>query len=365
MRVLTVVGARPQFIKAAVLSAEFSKHRDVEEILVHTGQHYDYEMSQVFFDELKLVKPNYHLEVGSASHAVQTAEIMKRLEPHVENERPDWVLVYGDTNSTLGGALVAAKLLVPVAHVEAGLRSFNRSMPEETNRVVADHVASLLFAPHEHAARQLVREGIKERIEVVGDLMVDLVMETAASLPAHSPILDRFGVAPGGYGVVTVHRASNTDDPLAFARIVKGLRRLKFPVVFPVHPRTTQLAQQALAGERGDNIIACEPLSYRAMIALQRHASVILTDSGGMQKEAYALGVPCVTLRKETEWVETLNDGWNALAGTDPDAIARLALRKAPVKERRPHYGDGRCARRICEALARVGETVAAQRVVG
>jgi UDP-N-acetylglucosamine 2-epimerase len=348
MRVMSVVGARPQFVKAAVLSAEFVE-RGIDEILVHTGQHYDAEMSEVFFRQLMLPKPKYELGVGSAGHGAQTGEMMRRLEPVVVAESPELVLVYGDTNSTLAGALVGAKLNVPVAHVEAGLRSFNRSMPEEINRIVADHVASLLFVPNARAAAQLEAEGILDGIHEVGDLMVDLVARVAETLPPHPEILQRFGVTPHAYGVATIHRASNADDPATFRRLITGLQALDMTVIFPVHPRTRSIAEESGVG-KDDNIIVSPPLGYHEMIALMSRASAVFTDSGGMQKEAYVLKIPCVTLREETEWLETLEDGWNVLAGSDPQRIMRSARRLMPVKQK-AHYGDGRTAQRIAEAL--------------
>lgn len=349
MKVLTVVGARPQFIKASVLSAELAR-QGCKECLVHTGQHYDDNMSKVFFDGLRLKEPDHSLGVGSASHAVQTSQMMTRLEPIVESEQPDCVIVYGDTNSTLAGALVAAKLRVPVGHVEAGLRSFNGHMPEEINRVVSDHVATHHFAPTAIAVENLSREGIVANVHLVGDLMVDLVAETVRNLVEWPSVLRRFGLAPGGYGVLTVHRAANTDDQNAFRAILEGLRKLDFPVVFPIHPRSLPLFRDADPLARA-NIVACEPLSYSDMIALQAKARVILTDSGGIQKEALTLNVPCVTLRRETEWVESLEDGWNVLAGTDPDLIYQYAIRPKPTVAPRRFYGDGRTAEHIAAIL--------------
>ena len=348
MRVLSVVGARPQFVKAALLSAELAR-RGVEEILVHTGQHYDASMSDVFFDELALPAPKYELGVGSGGHGMQTGEMMRRLEPVVQAEAPDWVVVYGDTNSTMAGALVAAKLNVPVAHVEAGLRSFNRRMPEEINRIVADHVSSLLLVPNVRAATQLAAEGLVEGVYEVGDLMVDLVARVAREIPEHPGILDRIGVSPRTYAVATIHRASNTDDPETFARLVEGLRGVDMTVVFPVHPRTRTVAEANGIG-RGDNIIPVSPLPYGEMVALMSRACAVFTDSGGIQKEAYVLRVPCVTLRDETEWLETLENGWNVLAGSDPQRIARSARRLMPAKQT-AHYGDGRAAASITDAL--------------
>lgn len=352
MHVLSVVGARPQFVKAALLSKEFAD-RGIRESLVHTGQHYDERMSDVFFEQLKLPAPTFQLGVGSALHGAQTGEMMKRLEPIVIEQRPDWLLIYGDTNSTLAGALVGAKLHVPVAHVEAGLRSFNREMPEEINRLVADRVSDLLLAPSELSAKQLRSEGIDRPVEVVGDLMVDLALIAQKMLPERPAVLDRFGLTAGEYAVATVHRASNTDDSAAFERIVAGFRASGLPVVFPVHPRTLHLAERFDLG-KNDNIIICEPLSYLDMLGLQAHARVVLTDSGGVQKEAVTLGVPCVTLRDETEWVETLEGEWNVLAGTDAELIAHAARRPVPSARIAP-FGAGGSAKRIVDAMARYG----------
>ena len=348
MRVLSVVGARPQFIKAALLSTEFAR-RGIEEILVHTGQHYEHGMSDVFFEQLAIPQPRYHLEVGSANHGAQTGEMLKRLEPVVESEKPDWVVVYGDTNSTLAGALVAAKLHVLVAHVEAGLRSFNKAMPEEINRIVADHVGDLLLVPNRQAQQQLEKEGVSARIRIVGDLMVDLAKQVAQELPARPAILERLQIQPGGYCVATIHRASNTDDQATFLRLMEGLRGVDRPVVFPVHPRTRSIAKAHGVGE-GDNIIPCDPLPYVEMMGLLAHAATLFTDSGGLQKEAFVLKVPCVTLREETEWIETLEDGWNVLAGSDPRKIVEASKRLTPARQGTP-YGDGHAARLIADAL--------------
>lgn len=349
MKVLSVVGARPQFIKAAVLSAEFAR-REWTECLVHTGQHYDFQMSDVFFDQLKLRNPDHFLEVGSASHGIQTGEMMKRLEPVIEAEQPACVVVYGDTNSTLAGALVAAKLKMKLAHVEAGLRSFNRDMPEEINRVVADHISTFLFAPTKNAAKRLKIEGVGGEIYVVGDLMVDLLFATSMSANATSTVLDRFDLHKGAYGLVTVHRASNTGDQELFQRILEGLRRVEFPIIFPVHPRTAPLVSKV--ADKPKNVVFCEPLSYYDSIALQENARVVITDSGGIQKEAYALGVPCVTLRDETEWIETLECGWNVLVGTDPNRIERAAKRLSPKTLPRRAFGDGNSATMIADVLS-------------
>jgi UDP-GlcNAc3NAcA epimerase len=348
MRVLTVVGARPQFIKAAVLSPEL-KRRGIDEWIVHTGQHYDDCMSDVFFRELDVPRPRTNLGVGSGSHAYQTAEMMKRLEEIVESAKPDWVVVYGDTNSTLAGALVGAKARIPVAHVEAGLRSFNRSMPEEINRIAADAVSDLLLAPTERAAEQLRSEGHVRGVFIVGDVMVDLALATAQELEPRPAVLDRFRLDPSNYAVATIHRAGNTESIEIFSRLIAGLRQLQMPVVFPVHPRTQPLALRLRVGE-ADNICMCDPLGYVDMIALQRSARVVLTDSGGIQKEAVSLGVPVVTLRDETEWTETLEHGWNVLAGADPARIIAAAKRPIPSQSIHP-FGEGASAAKIARAL--------------
>ena len=351
MRILTVVGARPQFIKAAVLGRALAQH-GIEERSVHTGQHYDEGMSGVFYRQLAMAPPAYALDVGSAPHGAQTGEMMRRLEPVVVREAPDWVLVYGDTNSTLAGALVGAKCGIAVAHVEAGLRSFNRAMPEEINRIVADHVADVHFAPNARASVQLEREGISGNVHVVGDLMIDLAREALALLPPRPEILDHFALESKGFALVTIHRAANTDDPQAFARIVEGLRRLPLRVIFPVHPRTRALTAAYGVGD-DDNIVLSEPLPYLEMLALQRHARSVLTDSGGIQKEALVLGTPCTTLREETEWDETLENGWNVLVGTDPAAIAQAALREPPTMPPGGFFSETMgCAERIITALA-------------
>ncbi|HEV7180545.1 MAG TPA: UDP-N-acetylglucosamine 2-epimerase (non-hydrolyzing) [Candidatus Baltobacteraceae bacterium] len=348
MRVVSVVGARPQFVKAALLSREF-RRRGVDEYLVHTGQHYDERMSDVFFDELGIPVPSHNLDVGSASPAAQTAEMMLRLEPVAEKLEPDCMLVYGDTNSTLAGALVASKMGLALVHVEAGLRSFDRSMPEEVNRLVTDRLSDLLLAPSASAVAQLRGEGIDAPIEIVGDLMVDLATKSAERLPRRPEILDRFALRERGFAVATIHRAANTANSSIFERLIAGLRACGMPVVFPVHPRTRALAEAAGVGA-GDGIIVCEPLTYLEMLALQVHARAVITDSGGMQKEAIAVGTPCTTLRDSTEWKETLEGGWNVLAGADPKRISESARRERPVDRIHP-FGSGESARCIVDAM--------------
>ncbi len=347
---MTVVGARPQFVKASPLSRELRRRHS--EVLVHTGQHYDHGMSALFFEELGLPAPDYHLGVGSGPHGAQTGAMLAALEAVLEKERPAAVVVYGDTNSTLAGALAAAKLGIPIAHVEAGLRSFNRAMPEEVNRVVTDHLSQWLFAPSDHAAGQLAREGITAGVHVVGDIMVDALELHRERAAARTRVLDELGLVVHGYYLATVHRAENTDDPNRLWGIFTALGRLERPVVIPIHPRTRE-SVATLALPMAENLRVVEPQGYLDMLALQAHAACVLTDSGGIQKEAYWLRVPCVTLRNETEWVETVATGWNVLAGTDPDRIV-AAVRSSPGggREHPPLYGGGTAAREIVEILS-------------
>ncbi len=352
MKFLTVVGARPQFIKASPLSHALRQYH--QEVLVHTGQHYDPGMSAVFFEELGLALPDYQLGIGSASHGAQTGAMLAAIESVLEVERPDAVLVYGDTNSTLAGALAAAKLQIPVAHVEAGLRSFNRAMPEELNRVVTDHLSTWLLAPSQGAQRQLAREGIVAGVSIVGDIMYDAVLLHRDRAAMSSPYPARAGLSAKAYYLATIHRAENTDDAASLARIVSGLNRLDQPVLFPLHPRTRRRLQE-FGIEPEDNVRLIAPVGYLDMLQLERSASCILTDSGGVQKEAYYLSVPCVTLRTETEWVETVAAGWNRLCGTDPDVLVEaVELMATAHRDALPHpelYGTGDSAQRIVDAL--------------
>jgi UDP-GlcNAc3NAcA epimerase len=343
------VGARPQFIKAAAVSRPLRQHH--HEILLHTGQHYDDAMSDRFFTELDLPRPEIELGVGSASHAQQTGRILIGIETAITEHRPDAVLVYGDTNSTIAGALAAAKMHVPVAHVEAGLRSFNRAMPEEINRVVTDALSSLLLCPSETAAANLRQEGITSGVHVVGDVMADVLAKFGGTANA-AAVLAGFGVRDGRYFVATVHRAENTDDVSRLRAIIDALSDLPLPVVFPAHPRVK--AAMASSGLRpGANVTVAEPLGYASMIALARHSRAVLTDSGGLQKEAYWLGVPCVTLRDETEWIETVASGWNTLTGADRSRI-RAAVDQLVVPHSRPRlYGEGAAVEQIVTVLGR------------
>jgi UDP-N-acetylglucosamine 2-epimerase len=322
------------------------RHR---EILLHTGQHYDAAMSGRFFEELNLPAPDIELGVGSASHGEQTAKMLIGIEAAIVAQRPDAVLVYGDTNSTLAGALAASKLHVPVAHVEAGLRSFNRRMPEEINRVVTDRLSTWLFCPGDAAAGHLRQEGITSGVHVVGDVMAD-VLRLFGAAADDAAVLQQHGVAEHGYFVATIHRAENTDDRARLAAIVDALGGLDAPVLLPAHPRL--VAAMAASGiQPGTNITMLEPIGYASMVALARHARAVLTDSGGLQKEAQWLGVPCITLRDETEWIETVTAGWNTLAGADRARIVDAALAAAAPARHELLYGDGHAAERLVDAL--------------
>lgn len=357
MRVVSIVGARPQFIKAAPVTRALREQ--CQEVLVHTGQHYDREMSDVFFEQLGVPAPDHELGIGSGPHGAQTGAMLAAIESLLGDVKPDVVLVYGDTNTTLAGALAAAKMRIPVAHIEAGLRSFNRAMPEEINRIVVDHVADLLFCPTKTAADNLDAEGIRDGVHVVGDVMMDTLRLFSENESAGTRVLETFGVEPGGYHLATVHRAANADDPASLSRLIDGFSRVEEPILWPVHPRTrARLKDHGLeaAAARAVNVRLLDPLPYLETIGLLRSAKTLLTDSGGMQKEAYFFGVPCVTLRDETEWVETVALGWNTLVGTDPDRIAAAAHAAARPAERPQVYGDGHAAERIAKLVVEFPE---------
>jgi UDP-GlcNAc3NAcA epimerase len=349
LRILSVVGNRPQFIKSGPLSVAL-RNAGLDEIVVHTGQHYDRELSTVFFEELGLDPPAYRLESGPGTHAEQTARMLPGIEAAVLAERPDGVLVYGDTNSTLAGALAAAKLGVRIGHVEAGLRSFDRTMPEELNRVIVDHVSALLFCPTDAAVANLAAEGIAEGVHQVGDVMYDANLRLAPIARERSSALADAAVEPGRYLVLTLHRPANTE-PDVLRQIADALGRLEEPVLFPAHPRAA--AALAASGISLDsNVRTLPPAGYLDFAALASQARLVLTDSGGVQKEAYWYGVPCITLRTTTEWVETVETGWNRLVGTDPDLIVQ-AVREAHAPAERPVlYGDGHAAERIAGLLS-------------
>lgn len=357
MKLLTVVGARPQFIKAAAVSRAISNRQGVgsiRELIVHTGQHYDGNMSQVFFDELEIPKPDYHLGVGGGRHGAMTGRMMEKIEEVLLQEQPDWVLVYGDTNSTLAAALAAVKLHLPLAHVEAGLRSFNRRMPEEVNRIVADQVANLLFCPCQNAVEHLAREGVTTQVYNVGDVMFDTILHYR-EIARKTFSLSQWGLEMGNYLLCTIHRAENTDDPVRLRGILSVLRRIAEdrPIVLPLHPRTKQCLIECNELALLDSLRVLPPLSYLEMIRLEMSAAAILTDSGGVQKEAFFHQVPCITLRHETEWTETVELGWNQVCGAGPEQIysAWINLETQKRDFSTQPYGDGTAAEKIIDII--------------
>jgi len=402
MKVVTVVGARPQFVKAAAvrraieaysqrgsLARRRGSKKTFQEVLIHTGQHYDYGMDGVFFEELQLPKPDYHLGVGSGSHAQQTALMLERIETIVQKEEPDGVMVYGDTNSTLAGALVAAKLNIPVAHVEAGLRSYNRVMPEETNRVLTDHLSTLLFCPTRQSVENLAKEGIrngkKKVVKRVGDVMYDSILYYSAMADKTSTLLQDLGLSTPNaerrtpddsmsgsfsprasrltnYYLATLHRAENTDDPVKLKSVLAALHEIgkDAPVILPLHPRTKKMMKTYGLRFSGERIREIDPVSYLDMLSLEKNAGAILTDSGGVQKEAYWFNVPCFTLREETEWGETVESGWNVLVGTETRRIVeevKRRRRRKPLRKGTRLFGDGKASETIVRSLARwIGE---------
>jgi UDP-GlcNAc3NAcA epimerase len=353
VRIATIVGNRPQFVKAAAVSRQL---REVhEELLVHTGQHYDDELSRIFFEELDVPAPDRELGVGSGTAADQTARMLVALEPVLREWAPDLALVYGDTNSTLAGALAAAQLQLPVAHVEAGMRSRDWSMPEELNRVLTDHASELLLCSTPTAVANLERERVHGRVELVGDVMADVSLAFASVAEERSHALEEHGVEPGAYLLVTAHRAGNVDDPERLLRLVELLEALPSTTIFPLHPRTRARLVAAGLLDRlaaASRLKLTPPLGYLDFLTLARHARAILTDSGGVQKEAYLLGTPCITLRDSTEWVETVEQGWNVLVDLDRDAALAAIERQPPPGERPELYGGGHAAERICDVLA-------------
>lgn len=354
MKILSVVGARPQFVKLAPI-ARASASAGMSHKIVHTGQHYDPMLSDIFFDKLRIPAPDYHMGIGSGSHGKQTGAMLTQLDDIISSEKPDWVLVYGDTNSTLAAALSAVKLHYPVAHLEAGLRSFNRSMPEEHNRVLTDHAADLLLAPTEVAAEHLAREGLGERTVIVGDVMTDVLMREVARLdPGHSPLTAELGLEEGSYSIATIHRAENTDNPVRLRTIIESLDSVGHTVVILAHPRLlAKCAEHRIALDR-KNLIIRESLAYADLLASAIHSRGVITDSGGLQKEAFLLRVPCTTVRTETEWVETVELGWNVL--TEPgEALVQSASRPLPVATDAAPYGDGFTAERVVEELRKHG----------
>jgi UDP-N-acetylglucosamine 2-epimerase (non-hydrolysing) len=356
VKILSVVGARPEFIQVAPLcwALAGSSH---EHVVVHTGQHYDRLMSEVFFEDLKLPEPDVMLGVGSGTHGVQTGGILQALDPVLAEQRPDWVVVFGDTNSTLAGALAAVKMHLPVAHVEAGLRSFNRVMPEEINRTLTDHAADALFAPTEHAVRRLAVEGLSQRTHLVGDIKTEVTYAVRDSVAAEEPRLPA-GVDPAEpYLVATVHRAENTDDPDRLAALVHGLEQAPVPVALLVHPRLRERCRAQGLSLTGGALVPGDPLPYPWMVRAVMGSSGVVTDSGGLQKEAFLLGVPCTTVRTETEWVETVELGWNVLCADAAD-LPDLLQRAAPQPTTATPYGAGDTAARIVTVLESLARSV-------
>jgi UDP-N-acetylglucosamine 2-epimerase len=356
MKIVTVVGARPQFIKAAAISRAIQEHNSnsalsIDEKIIHTGQHYDDAMSEVFFEELKIPRPWKNLAVGSGSHGKQTGMMMERLEEVVNELEPDILLTFGDTNSTLASALVAAKLHIPIAHVEAGLRSFNRKMPEEINRVLTDHISEWLFCPSKVSQENLKAEGIVDGVHVVGDVMYDAMKFHLELAEEQSEILKTLSVAPGEYCVATIHRAETTDSKDTLCGVIEGLSTVGGKVVLPLHPRTkNKLSEHDLS--LPSNVVTVPPLSYLDMLKLVAGSQFVLTDSGGLQKEAYWLQKRCITLRTETEWTELVDCGWNQVVGTDPEQIRAAVSNIVNSKPWTSIYGDGTAANKIIDCLS-------------
>ncbi len=346
MKIATIIGARPQFIKAATISRVIKSRTDIQEVLVHTGQHYDKNMSKVFFKQLQIPEPDYNLEVGSASHGKQTGQMLERIEKVLLKEKPDWVLTYGDTNSTVAGSLVAVKLHIPTAHVEAGLRSFNRKMPEEINRIATDHISDLLFAPTQNAINLLAKEGLTDRARFSGDVMYDSIVFYSRLIEEkhRHPALDNLG----DYYLSTIHRPENTDNPQRLQSIFSAFTELDKPVILPLHPRTKGMLENI---KYGQNVKIIDPVGYLEMIYLLKHSSKVLTDSGGLQKEAYFMEKACITLRDQTEWIETLENNWNFIVAADKDRI----LEKIKVNNlgaRSNAFGDGQAAQKIIDEIS-------------
>ena len=352
MKITSIVGARPQFIKAAPVCKVFRERHT--EILVHTGQHYDEKMSRVFFDDLKIPRPDINLEVGSNSHAHQTADMLIGLEKVLQQQKPDFVVVYGDTNSTLAGALAAAKLNIKLAHVEAGLRSFNRTMPEEINRILTDKTSDILLCPTETAVKNLAEEGITNDVYNIGDVMFDAALLFEAIANKQSNILSELDIEPKNYYLLTMHRPQNTDRYENLNSILQALIESKEKIIFPVHPRTKKFIKihnLKRTTRLAPNLLLIQPVSYLDMVMLEKNANKIITDSGGIQKEAYFFKVPCITLRNETEWVETVEDGWNCLVGAQREKILNAIKNFEPQNEQQQHYGNGDASYKLLEVL--------------
>ena len=350
MNVISIVGARPQFVKVSPVHRAVSKRHEHQ--ILHTGQHYDYQMSQVFFEELDIPVPDHYLGIGSGSHGMQTGKMLMAIEEVLIKEEPDMVLVYGDTNSTLAGALAAVKLNIPIGHIEAGLRSYRRGMPEEINRVLTDHISHLLYCPSQVSELNLRREGVEKGVMVVGDTMTEVLLEIEERLKDNK--LSELGVRKGDYVICSIHRQENADDRKNMEEIIGAILSSEDTFVLPLHPRTRKnLAGWGMLGtlEKAENVILTEPMNFMAFTAMEKWARAIMTDSGGVQKEAYFFGVPCVTVRDETEWVETLEEGWNVLVGADRGKIAEALSRGRPSAERRTSYGDSGVSERIASSI--------------
>lgn len=353
MKLITIVGARPQFIKAAAVSREIAKHKDIKEIIVHTGQHFDANMSEIFFDQMQIPKPDYNLEINSLSHGAMTGRMIEKIEEVLLEEKPDWVLVYGDTNSTIAGSLAAKKLHIKVAHVEAGLRSFNRNMPEEINRILTDKISDLLLCPTDTAVQNLQNEGIGKnflaRIVKCGDVMQDAAI--FYSELAQKPEMD----LPGKFLLATIHRAENTDDPKRLASIFNALSEIsnEIPIILPLHPRTKKIISNSQLITNNSKLIIIEPIGYLEMIYLLKTCSLVMTDSGGLQKEAFFFEKPCVTLRDETEWVELVENGFNEVVGADKDKIISGYQKMSQIKNNYNInlYGNGQASKKIIYEL--------------
>ena len=348
MKILTVVGARPQFIKAAAVSNIIRKEH--EEILVHTGQHYDENMSKIFFEELKIPKPNYNLGIGSGGHGTQTGAMLIKLEELYIKEKPDMVLVYGDTNSTFAGAVCASKLLIPVAHIEAGLRSFNMNMPEEQNRILTDHISKYLFVPTTSAVKNLSAEGITRGVYNVGDVMYDATLNFTKISKEKSKIMEDLKLSQEEFILATIHRAENTNDINRLRNIIEALNESGQKIILPLHPRTKKYMDDYGLIFR-NNIKIIDPVGYLDMISLEMHCKKIVTDSGGVQKEAFFMNKPCITMRDETEWVETVENGWNIVVGTDKAKILDGIVNFKPIKAQQDIFGDGHAAEKILKII--------------
>ncbi len=356
MKLVTVVGARPQFIKAAAISRALREpqYRHIDECIVHTGQHFDANMSDVFFQELDIPRPKYNLEISGGTHGRMTGRMLMAIEEVLTSEAPDWLVVYGDTNSTLAGALAAAKMHIRVAHVEAGLRSFNMRMPEEINRVVVDRISTLLFCPTTTAVSNLAAEGMTAGVHHTGDVMYDVALYQLAHAGCDRRILETSGLTEGAYALATCHRAENTDDERRLGQILKAMDELsqKIRIVFPLHPRTRALIGKYGLSRMLSNLMVMEPVSFSEMVELERCAEFILTDSGGVQKEAFFYQVPCITMRDETEWVETVESGWNHLTGADALKIVSTATHLQRPSQTGAPYGAGKASQSILDRLS-------------